>query len=73
VNEELGLTLDEDVARTIGGLVFHTLGRVAQNGDAVEIAGLRLDVEEMLDNRIDVVRLTITGETPANIRESADE
>ncbi len=57
VNEELDLDLDEDTARTIGGLVFNTLGRVAENGDTVSLNGLTIEVEETRDNRVETVVL----------------
>ncbi|MBI1290535.1 CBS domain-containing protein [bacterium] len=52
LNEELGVGLDEDVARTVGGFIFNTLGRPAKDGDVVETHGLRLTVKSAEDNRI---------------------
>lgn len=59
VNDELNLDLDEDTARTIGGLVFNTLGRVPQAEDVLEIGGVSIRVEEVADNRVETVILEI--------------
>lgn len=58
LNEEFDLSLDEELARTAGGLVFNTLGRVAQEGDEIEMDGLRFIVEETRDNRIETLRIS---------------
>jgi len=44
---------------TVGGLVVQQLGRIAERGDAVDVAGARLVVERMDGRRID--RLAVTG------------
>jgi CBS domain containing-hemolysin-like protein len=64
INEELGHLLNEDRARTIGGYLFNSLGRVAREGDTLEENGIRLVVEKTVENRVEIVRLT-TGITPA--------
>lgn len=61
VNEELGLELDESVARTVGGFLFNSLGRVAREGDVIEAAGAALRVIKVIDKRVDVVELSIGG------------
>jgi CBS domain containing-hemolysin-like protein len=58
VNERFGLALDEEHARTIGGLVFFELGRVAQVGDTVRIGGVQLSVTELDELRISRLLLT---------------
>ena len=53
--ELFGTTLeleDEDEYDTIGGLVFHRIGRVPVPGDQVEIDGLRLTVESTDGRRV---------------------
>ncbi len=52
VNEELGLALDENSSRTIGGYVFSNLGRAAQQGDQITSPEMSLTVEEVEDNRV---------------------
>lgn len=47
---------DQDV-ETVAGLIYRELGRVPQPGDAVELQGLRLTVEEVTDRRIQSVRV----------------
>jgi CBS domain containing-hemolysin-like protein len=43
---------DEDEYDTIGGLVFHRIGRVPVPGDQVELHGLRLTVETTDGRRV---------------------
>ena len=43
---------DEDEYDTIGGLVFHRIGRVPVPGDQVEVDGLRLTVESTDGRRV---------------------
>lgn len=57
LNEEFDLSLDEEVARTVGGYVFNTLGRVARQGDEIEADGLHFTVEETRDKRIESLRM----------------
>ena len=52
-NEAVGTALPQDGPRTLAGLVFDALGRRPRVGDAVEITGVRLEVE-----RIDGLRIT---------------
>lgn len=63
INEEFDLDLDEDAARTAGGLVFNTLGRVAQVDDRVEFPGVNLVVTSVLENRIETLRLELAATT----------
>ncbi|MCB1501056.1 MAG: HlyC/CorC family transporter [Bauldia sp.] len=43
---------------TVAGLVLHALGRIPAVGDAVEVAGLRIEVVDMDGRRIDKVIVT---------------
>lgn len=70
LNEELNTHFDEESARTIGGLVFNTLGRVAQEGDFVQLDGTRLTVESAGDNRVEVLLLEITPADELPIKEA---
>lgn len=59
LNEELDLDLDEDEARTVGGLIFNRLGRPAMEGEVVEVGNARLTVEAMNDKRVESVLIEI--------------
>lgn len=59
LNEELGLALDEDAARTAGGFVFNTLGRVPKPGDEVPGPGCLFRVTEMDKARVVRVELQL--------------
>lgn len=65
VNDDLGLDLDEDVSRTIGGFIFNTLGRVPDVNDTIEVDGIKLAVEQVVENRIDRVLLEILETSPS--------
>jgi CBS domain containing-hemolysin-like protein len=59
VNAQYGLTLDESEARTLGGLLFFSLGRAPRLGDSVELDGARLTVAELDGLRVAAVRLDV--------------
>ncbi|MGB9607997.1 MAG: hemolysin family protein [bacterium] len=58
VNEELGLSLSDEEADTIGGLVYALLGKVPEEGESVELDSVRLTVEKTDGKRITRVRIT---------------
>ena len=60
-NEALAVQLPQDAARTLAGTVFHALGRLPVVGDAVEVAGVRLIVEELAEARIRRLRVELPG------------
>jgi magnesium and cobalt exporter, CNNM family len=49
---------------TVAGLALHALGRIPAAGDAVEVAGLRIEVIDMDGRRIDKVMVTRLPEEP---------
>lgn len=53
---EFKLEVDEEY-ETLGGLIIHQLEHLPEAGTRVELEGLIMDVEEVSDNRIDVVRI----------------
>lgn len=60
---ELGDALDEDFAEgqgfhTIAGLVLHHLGRLPQEGEAIELGAWRVEVVDMDERRIDKLLFT---------------
>jgi CBS domain containing-hemolysin-like protein len=57
-NERFGLSLPSEEARTLGGLIMESLGRVALTGDVVTVEGHRLEVARMDGRRIETVRIT---------------
>jgi CBS domain containing-hemolysin-like protein len=57
IKEELGLDLGGDEIDTIGGLVFHRVGRVPRVGDAVVDGAVVMRVEEMKGRRVAKVRV----------------
>jgi putative hemolysin len=57
-NEAFGTSLPQHGPRTLAGLVFDTLGRRPNPGDEVEVAGVRIAVEQVEGLRI--TRLVVT-------------
>jgi CBS domain containing-hemolysin-like protein len=62
--------LPDDNWDTVGGLIFNTLGHVPHVGEAVEVGGLRLEVERLQGRRITRVRLTPCPTDPDNGEDS---
>jgi CBS domain containing-hemolysin-like protein len=58
LNEALGLELPEDVADSLGGLLYDAIGDVPGVGDTKEIDGLSFTVLSVERQRIDQVRIT---------------
>jgi putative hemolysin len=61
VEEAMDVDLPKGSGDTLGGLVFNQLGRVPAPGEAVEVGGLRLVVEQVTGRRIRKVRATRVG------------
>lgn len=62
--ESTGITLPEGDYHTVGGFVFHQLGRLPHRGDAFSFQGMRFIVRRMSGRRIDEV-LIRGGPVPA--------
>ncbi|MDA1127612.1 MAG: hemolysin family protein [Chloroflexi bacterium] len=52
-----GAPIDNSEVDTIGGYVYHSLGRIPQAGDVVETAQLRIEVVSMLGRRLRRLRI----------------
>jgi CBS domain containing-hemolysin-like protein len=68
-NNALGLELPKEHTDTMGGLVTHALGRVAEVGEVVTIAGTRLEVAALRGRSVDRVIVQL----PASSGEDGDE
>lgn len=68
VNRALGLSLPEEEAVTIAGLILETLGDIPAPGTKVEIGSVVLIVEEATEREIQTVRVIIlpNAEEPEN-------
>jgi putative hemolysin len=58
-SEATGAELPDGPYETVAGAIMATLGRLPKNGDAVELAGIRLKVAKMDGRRIARVRVTL--------------
>ena len=54
---DIHLPADSDTYNSIGGLVFHELGRLPMRGDTVTDHGYNIRVESVRDNRVEAVRI----------------
>ena len=57
LNELLGLHIEGDDFDTVGGFVYHELGKIPAAGDEVQSDGLRLRVLSVLGRRIKKIRV----------------
>jgi len=58
LNEALGLELPEEVADSLGGLLYHLFERVPAAGDTWEDLPLRFELSSVEGQRIDKVKIT---------------
>ena len=56
-NDAFGCEIDDEDYNTVGGAVFHAIGRVPEEGDSVTAHGLEFTVLEMDGSRISRVRV----------------
>ena len=67
LNELLGLHIEGEDFDTVGGFVYHELGRIPLAGDEVQSDGLRLRVLSVLGRRIKKIRVKKDSPpTPSN-------
>ena len=57
VGEIFGASIDGTEVDTVGGYVYHSLGRIPQTGDIVETDDLRIEVVSMLGRRLRKLRI----------------
>jgi CBS domain containing-hemolysin-like protein len=62
INDRLEINLPHDESHTIGGLVMDSLGRIPLVGDALEIQGVHLRVEEVDQHSVTRVRVSLLPE-----------
>lgn len=58
IEEQFDLNLPEGPYESIGGLVIHSLGRLAVAGDAVVISGLRFEVKSATDRHLKMITVS---------------
>lgn len=64
-NAEFNTNLSNKHVETIGGLMFHTLGELPEEGRSVSFEGLELVVISMRDNRISDIEIKFATPPPA--------
>ena len=57
IEELFGAAIDTTEVDTVGGFVYHSLGRIPQAGDVVETDHLRIEVVSMLGRRLRKLRI----------------
>jgi len=58
------LTSDDDEYETLGGLIYHLLERIPEEGETLEFKGLELKVDEMDNNRLTKVEVKVLEDSP---------
>jgi CBS domain containing-hemolysin-like protein len=66
VEELFGATIDTTEVDTVGGYVYHSLGRIPQQGDIVVTDRLHIEVVTMLGRRLRKLRIHRIDEEAAN-------
>ena len=66
-NDEFDAHLPTGAWDTVGGLVFDLLGHVPEEGESVEVDGLRLVADRVKGRRIERVRIVSLGRPPAEV------
>ena len=68
INQQLRLTLDEDIADTIGGYVLAFFGRVPVVGESeLDENGIRFEIAAMDGNFVGVVIMTLPQQTESDL------
>ena len=57
VEDIFGTRIDSTEVDTVGGYVYHSLGRIPQTGDIVETDHLHIEVVSMLGRRLRKLRI----------------
>jgi CBS domain containing-hemolysin-like protein len=73
LNEIFGLAVEGEDFDTVGGFVYHLLGRVPTPGDEVSTNGLRLRVLNVLGRRIKKVRIVREPASPEQAASDSQE
>jgi CBS domain containing-hemolysin-like protein len=71
VNEQFGLTIDDDTYTTVGGYVLGRLGRRAKVGDTIDLDGRKMRVEALDGMRVAKVWLSkpsVRPQQPERVR-----
>jgi len=67
LNDVLGTQMAMDGIDTIGGFVYGSLGRLARTGDAVDAAGVRIEVVAAVGRRLRRLRITRLAQQATDI------
>ena len=59
VNDVTGLELESENYNSVGGFIIEHLEELPKTGDALEVNGVRFEVVESVDNKIEKVRIKI--------------
>ncbi|HLS89279.1 MAG TPA: hemolysin family protein [Sphingobacteriaceae bacterium] len=73
INESLNLSLPDEEADTVAGIVFNRLGRLPKAGESVQVDGLTLEVAELMGRRISKVKITWAQPEPSPVPEPEPE
>ncbi|MFQ5560664.1 MAG: transporter associated domain-containing protein, partial [Nitrospinota bacterium] len=60
-NEKMGSNIPNDDFDTVGGFIFHSLGRSPKRGDSITYENIQFTVEKIASHRIISVRTQTNG------------
>ena len=64
VQELCGVDIESDDFDTVGGFVYHHLGRIPNVGDVVESNGLQVEVISVMGRRLRTLKITMVNGGP---------
>jgi CBS domain containing-hemolysin-like protein len=73
LNRKLQSEMDSGEANTLAGFIFGQLGRVPDIGERLEINGLLLEVQQVVERQIRWVRILRRSQLPARVSADGDE
>lgn len=69
----MDLTTDEDEYETLGGLIYHILERIPEEGEKIDFKGLRLCIHKMDNNRLLKVEVEVLEKTKKGTAKKKEE
>ena len=72
LNRKLQTEIDSGEADTLAGFIFGKLGRVPDIGERLEINGLLMEVQQVVERQIRWVRMLRRSEFPAQLSAGED-
>lgn len=72
LNDLLETELPSNGYDTLGGFIYDQVGNIPEQGQSVEVPGLRIEILRVDGQRIGLVKMTLTGNGPGNSADPPD-